>query len=218
MASKTEICNLALSHLGVSKEIANIDTEKSASALACRRFYESARDEIFRDFNWPFATNYIALELIEENPNTDWAFSYRYPSDCTRIRKILSGLRNDSRQSRVSYEIARDDTARLIFTDERDAVIKFTKKTTTESFYPQDFVMALALLLAAYIAPRLTAGDPFKVGERAFNLYLLSKQKAEAGSFNEQQNDENVESEFVRARDVPDSSGGNRQTFNEFIT
>ena len=56
MSSKTVICNLSLSHLGISKEISNIDTERSAAAEACRRWFNLARDETFRDFNWPFAT------------------------------------------------------------------------------------------------------------------------------------------------------------------
>lgn len=201
MASKTEICNLAISHIGISKEIANIETEKSAEAAACRRFYAPAREEAFRDFGHPFATKFVALALIESTPNTDWDYSYRYPSDCERPTKIVGAARNDSRQSRISYIVASDSAGRIIYTDEQNAVLKYTSLITDETVYPQDVVMMLSLLIASYIAARLTRGDPFKMGERAFNLYLRSRAKAEANAFNEQQDDEVVNSEFIRDRE-----------------
>ncbi|MCK5617513.1 hypothetical protein KAR91_87425 [Candidatus Pacearchaeota archaeon] len=201
IAVDTVICNLALGHLGISKEIANVETEKSASAAACRRYLQPSKDETLRDFNWPFATEYVELGLVETSPNSDWAYSYRQPSNCVRIRKILSGIRNDTRQSRVPFEKASDDTGILIFTDEVDACLKYTKNVTDNSLYDQDYIMMLALLLASYIAPRVTSGDPFKMGERAFRLYIDSKTKAEATSLNEQQDEEPPEAESIRARE-----------------
>lgn len=198
--SKTAICNLALSHLGVSKEIGNITTEKSASASACRRFFDDAQDEVFRDFVWPFANKYNTLGLVAENPNNDWAFSYRYPSDCRRLIKILSGVRKDSRQTLVKYEIGIDDSGKLIFTDQGEAVVKYISFVSNISFYPTDFIMALSLLLASYIAPRVTAGDPTKLGERALRNYIRSRAKAEANALNERAEDEPVEAEVIRAR------------------
>jgi len=201
MSSKTEICNLALSHVGVGKEIGNVDTESSASASACRRFYDSSRNETFRDFNWSFATRYITLGLVEETPNTEWLYSYRYPSDCFRIRKILSSVRNDTRQTRIPYMIASDSVGKLIYTDQDDAVIRQTTVIVDVALYTQDYIMMLSLLLASYIAPRVTGGDPFGLGKRAFELYVMSKTKAEATNFNEQQDEETVDSEFIRSRE-----------------
>ena len=202
MPTSTEICNLALSHDGVGKDIADLDTEKSANASACRRFYQPAVDEVFRDFNWPFANNFVALGLVTTSPNTDWGYSYTYPSDCRRIIKILSGVRNDSRESRVSYELAYGSSGTEIFTDRVNAWIKYNQIITDPGRFPPDFVMMLSLLLAAYIAPRVTAGDPFKLGERAFNLYLSSKKKSEANSFNEQQDDKPTEAESISSRET----------------
>src|SRR5688572_11149621 len=110
MASETEIANLALSHLGVGKEIANLETERSQEAVACRRFYDTARDATLRDFSWPFATKIAVLGLIEADPNDEWDYSYRYPSDCLQLRRILSGVRNDTRDSRVPFKLAHDDS------------------------------------------------------------------------------------------------------------
>jgi hypothetical protein len=201
MADKTAICNMALSHLGVSDEINNVDTERSAEAAACRRFFTQCVDEVMRDFNYPFATVYASLGLIESEPNDDWDYSYQYPSDCSRLLKILSGVRNDSRQSRVPYSLANGDTGKIIYTDQVNAVAKYTKIITDVSIFPPDVVSTLSLLLSSYIAPRITSGDPFKLGERAFRLYMMRKATAEANAFNEQQDDEDVDSEFIRSRE-----------------
>ena len=201
MSSNTEIANLALGHIGVSKLIANLDTEQSQEASASRRFYDIALKEVLRDFKWPFATRIEALALIEASPNTEWDYSYRYPSNCIALRRILSGTRNDSRQTRVPYKIAFDASGRIIFSDESTASIEYTYYITDPSYYPSDFIMAFSHKLAALLAPQLTGGDPFKLGEKNEELYMYHLQKASKNAFNEQQDDEEVDSEFIRVRE-----------------
>lgn len=201
MPTPTEIANLALSHLGTGKEIQNLETEKSNEANACRRYYELARDTTLRDFPWSFANKTATLPLVEEDPTDEWAFSYRYPTDCTHMRKILSSQRNDTRQTRVPFEIASDDQGKLIYTDEADAQVKYTAKVTDSERFTPDFTLAFSFRLAAYIAPRITGADPFRMGERAVRLYLFEIRKAEAADVNEQQDEEEPEAEQIRARD-----------------
>ena len=201
MASVALICNLALSHIGIEKEIANLTTEKSPEASTCRRYYDSTRDEVLRDFRWPFATKILALGLLEEDPNSKWAFSYRYPTDCLLAREILSGVMPNTRQSRVPYQIGQDDSGKLIFTNQANAELEYTVMCNDPQIYPPDFVMAFSLRLASYIAPRLTGGDPFKMAERSFQLFNLSKTKAQANASNEEQPQEDPQSEFERARE-----------------
>lgn len=201
MASETEICNLAISHLGIGKEIGNLETERSEEAAACRRFYEICRNTTLRDYNWPFATQFLDLALIEEDPTDEWNYSYGYPSDCVKLRRILSGVRNDDRQSRVPYKLVNDGGTRVIFSDQENATAEYTGLIEDPSLYPDDFVMALSLLLASYIAPRLTGGDPFKVGERALKLYEFNISSAKSTAVNEEQPEELPDSEFIQIRD-----------------
>lgn len=201
MASKTEILNLALGHIGVGKQVADFDTEKTEEALAGRRFFDIVRDEALGDKPWPFLTKSIAAALVEEEPTTEWGYSYRYPSDCKHMRRIFSGIRNDDRQTRAPYRIVRDDSGLLIYTDEVDAFIEYTVSGTDLQFWPQDVTMAISLLLAHYLAPELTTGDPFKLGERAFRLYVVRIESAADKAFNEQQDEETPESEFISGRD-----------------
>ena len=201
MASKVGIVNMALSHLGSGKEIANFTTEKSEEAAAARRFYDTALGFVLRDFPWPFATRYVALGLVEADPVSEWAYSYRYPSDCKYLRKIPSGIRNDYRASRVPYIIASDDTGRLIYTDQQNAEIVYTVGVTNTALYPDDFVLAFSFYLAKLMAKRLTAGDPFKLGDKAMADYLNVLSTAVSRAFHDQQEEEAAEVEFIRERE-----------------
>ena len=99
MSSKTEIANMAISHLGIGKEIANLGIEKSEEAKACRRFYETAKTGVLVDLDWSFATKFVVLNLITAAPSLEWAYSYKYPVDCINMRRILSGTRRDTREN-----------------------------------------------------------------------------------------------------------------------
>jgi hypothetical protein len=201
--SEAEICNLALSHIGVAKEIGNLETDAGAEASACRRFYAITRNQVLRDFAWPFTTKYAALGLVAENPSEidqEWRFVYRYPSDCIKIRRIVSGIRPEPRQARIPFQIARDSVGQIIYTNRENAEAEYTILESDVSRYPDDFVQALSLRLAAYISPRLTGGDPFKVGTRALQLYQFEIARAQATAGNEEQPHEDPNSELERSR------------------
>ena len=94
MATKTEIFNMALGHLAIGKMVANFTAEQSQEARIGRIYYDIALGQVLKDVPWPFATKIAALGLLEEEPNTEWGYSYRYPSDCAHFRRILSGSRS----------------------------------------------------------------------------------------------------------------------------
>lgn len=201
MASNVEICNLALSHLGSGKEISNLETDRSSEALVCRRFFDITVDLVFRGFDWPFATRFVSLGLVETDPTEEWGFSYRYPTDCRRFIRIPSGVRNDSRESRTPYKIMSDSQGRLILTDKEDAQAEYIALLTDPQQWPNDFSMAVSFLLAVYIAPRVTGGDPFGMAKRAEALAEYQRSTAMANSANEQQDDPIPQSEFIRDRE-----------------
>lgn len=199
MASPVQIYNMGLAHLGQTKRIASFD-EQSEEARLGSLVYETCRDTVLEAFNWPFATKLAALALVAEDPNDEWAFSYRYPSDCLKFRKILSGVRNDSRDTRIPFRISKDNAGKLIFVDKEDAQGEWTVKVTDTQLFSPSYTLALSYYIAHIIAPAMTAGDPFKLGERARQLYEIEIQRAAAHAFNEEQPEQHPESEFIRAR------------------
>lgn len=191
---------MAISHLGIGKEIANVDTEQSEEASACRRFFDMARDAALGDLSWGFATKEATLNLIEENPTEEWSYSYRYPVDCINLRRIKSGLRNDTQSSRVAFKLVKDDSGQLIYTDQADAEVEYTVKVTDPSFYTAEFSLALSFMLASYIAPRLTGGDPFKIKQEMLDQYDVEMGKAKKKNMNEETQELQPESELIRVR------------------
>lgn len=207
-ASSTEIANMALSHLGIGKEIANLVTEKSQEAAACKRYYDIALNSTLEAFNWPFARKFAVLALVQDNTaivrdaagSPEWNYYYRLPSDCLNVHRILSGQRNDSRQSRAPFLIVRDDAGLLIYCDEISAEIEYTATSDDPSVYPNDFTKAFTYHLAEMIAPRVTGGDNFQIGERAAKKFMQVIEMAKARALNSEQVPLEVESEFIRAR------------------
>ena len=200
MASKTDIANMAISHLGIGKEIANLETEQSQEAGACRRFYDLSREAMLTEHDWTFATRFATLALVEAAPTDEWAYSYRYPSKCLKIRRIISGMRQDTLNSEIPYKIVEDAIGYLVYTDEETAEVEYTYDVTDTSFFKANFAFALSFRLAAYVAPRITAGDPFKMKQEMLGQYQLELGTALAKDLNTGVLDKAPESEFIKAR------------------
>lgn len=200
MSYNTEAANLALSHLGSGKTISDLETEQTAEAKAIRAFYSIVFKMVLRDYPWPFATKISSLALIKTNPNTEWGYSYQYPSDCEYARRILGVSRNESNEERVPYKIFNVDSGRAIFTDIENAALEYTMMVEDFTKIPSDFIMAFSFKLAYYIAPQITAGDPMKMGDRARVNYELELSNAKSAAFNEEQQDVPPQSELVRMR------------------
>lgn len=202
MTSVADICNMALSHLGVSDQITDLDTETSKEALACRLFYATSRDEVLRAFPWPFATIIEDLALVEAEPNggAEWAYSYRYPAACLELRRLLSGARTDSQESKVPMRVIRDDAGRLVLTDLEDAQIEYTQQVDdTEQFDPM-FVSALSYLLASKIAPRVCGTDQTKLRDGALRLYAWAVGMAQDAAAREDVDDLPPDASMITAR------------------
>jgi len=200
MASKTELANMAISHLGIGKEIANLDTEVSQEAQACRRYFDATIEAVLSDYDWPFASKEVVLNLIVANPTLEWDFSYRYPTDCIRLRRIKSGIRQDTSSSRVPFKIMYDPTGKILYTDKENAEVEYTLRLTDPTVFTAEFSIAFSFRLAAYIAPRLTGGDPFKMKNEMLQQYFLELGNAKSRSMNEERSDPPGDSEFITAR------------------
>lgn len=195
MASEVEICNMALGLVGVSQTITSLD-ESSNEARQCKRFFAPDRDVVLRDFPWPFAKRYESLGLIAENPNDEWGYSYRYPSDCLRAIAIVTGTRNDPNPP--AFTLANDNTGILIYTDQKDAVLRYTYRYTNTDFLDPSFTLSLAWLIGSHVGIPL-ARSP-KLVDRALKNYTARILLTQAIGLNEEQADKEPESEIIRSR------------------
>lgn len=186
ISSKTDAANLALGNLGVSKEIANIDSENSAEAIACRRFFDTAVGAVLRDFDWPFARTSATLSLVASDPTVEWDYSYTYPTDCVNFHRIMSGTRTDDQDSRVPHAIYYGASGKLIYTDMEDAVGVYTKLVNSPSLWDEDFSVAFSYRLAAYIAPKVTGDNPYRLRKEMLEAYTYELGKAQGNAMKEE--------------------------------
>jgi hypothetical protein len=61
--SEVEICNLALSHLGVA-DIRSIEHLETNNEKICARFYDITRTSLLKDCTFSFATAQAILDLF----------------------------------------------------------------------------------------------------------------------------------------------------------
>jgi len=192
------ICNIALSRIGVSKVIEDLE-EDSTEADVCETHYDAVRDAVLADFPWPFATRYATLALDEAADDQEWApewgYSYRYPTDCLRVLRIVAA---SNRRSNIPYAIGSDEDGLLIFTDEAEPVIVYTHRNEDPTQYPPAFVSAFAWRLAEEIAMTLAVSEALRA--RAEERYVRALTQAQANAFNEERSDDNPADEFIQAR------------------
>lgn len=77
------ICNRALQKVG-AEPISDID-EDTASARACKTYYEDVRDSLLRSYFWSFAGTRVALAPDLTAPAFGRTYAYTLPSDCLAI-------------------------------------------------------------------------------------------------------------------------------------
>lgn len=201
-SSKVEIWNMALGHIGISHEI-ETETERSAERAACSRFYDNARQEVLRDFPWPFATELADLTLVDTAPDVpdNWGYSYTYPTAALRFHRIVPATSpNTIWNPQIPMRVVRSGGAKLILTNQVDAVGEYTIDVTSVAEFPPDFVEALSLLLARLIAPRLMDGDPAGLAKQALELYDWRRRTAQVNAVSEDEDDTTDTSSFERAR------------------
>lgn len=197
--SDTDICNQALGNIGISDFIESL-TEESNEAEKCNLYYESVRDRLLRQFNWPFAKVQAALVLSDQTV-TGWAYAYVYPVDCINARKIVnSTARTPNRQQKIPFKVFNNPTSagRLICTDQADAVLEYTVQVTDPTLFDPVFNETFGWCLSDKIA------GPLKVDAKFVTLAAQKSQYwlRECGglALDEEEDDEPGESQFVEAR------------------
>ena len=198
MSSDVEICNIALSRVAYTQPIVSF-TERSKAAELCRVFYSSLREQVLQAFPWPFAESIVALADIG-SPAPGWAFRYRYPADCLKVRDIVQpgwrrALRSDQQ---TPFALGYDSGGWVIHTDQPEAACRFTFKVEDSTFFDAQFADALSWRLAMELALPLSSKPDLQ--QFATQQFRQALTVAEGSAFQESQDDPEPESEFITVR------------------
>lgn len=167
MASVVQICNMALSHIGSEARVSSISPpDGSVEAGHCATFYDTARTELLEPGNWNFALKRAALAQTT-NLSTAWAYAYVKPSDCQRALRVLRPNVTVTvfNQDSVSAHIDDSDSAafevegEVIYSNEPDAVLLYTRDVIDTAKFPATFTSALSYLLASYLSGVVVKGN-----------------------------------------------------------
>lgn len=167
LAANVAVVNRALIRIG-AQTIANLDTEQSREAEAARVIFEPELRATLRDFPWAFATAYNSAPTLaggsDATPiNDDWQYSYRYPTDCVFVRRIVSETRRAFDPDPEKFRVGNDATGLVFFANRKDPTIEYTARIPCVVGRSDDlFKDAFAWRLAACLAPSLAHIDPAK--------------------------------------------------------
>src|SRR5579871_2605468 len=175
MSTKIDVINMAYAHIGKGTFIAS-ESDTSVEAKIANLFFVTALKARLRSFNWPFARKFANLNLIQDNSlnnssgpaviQPEWLYWYQWPSDCVAARRILSGTRNDTNESRVPFWVTGTSKGRQIRTDQPSAILEYTFYVDTLGLADEDFCLCVSYDLALLLLSKVTAGDPLKIRDR----------------------------------------------------
>lgn len=163
MASAVDIANIALSHIGADAVVTSLSPpDGSVEAGHCARFLPIARQAALVGANWSFARKRVVLATLT-NDSSSWAYKYQVPSDCLRARKILAldDVDDPERNGAIF-----DKFGDALYTNQYQATLLYTTDVTDTTKYPADFVTALGMLLASYVAgPLIKGAEGMRIGK-----------------------------------------------------
>jgi hypothetical protein len=161
MASETDICNLALQHLGESQINSILDTGDKVSRT-CAVNYGQARDEALQTAPWSCAKKQAALSKLADEPLYKWSAAYQLPSDFIRLVEIAgcnawSQSEYFDRMGSKLY-LGRGDWDGT--EEDADTVnIEYIFRQSDTTVFDPLLVECLALILAMKMARTLTGSD-----------------------------------------------------------
>ena len=206
MASKVDICNMAVSHVGDRATIASIDPpDGTPQAMHCAVWYNIARRSLLEMHNWSFAMTRVTPAQLE-CPWPEWDYAYQVPNDSIQVVAVLpTGATNDYSESAAiqgtypigyvydqsvvatfytpqPYAIEKVGDVIVVYTDVADAVIRYTQDITDTTLFSALFTECLSYRLGALIAGPILKGDTGRAESKRLMQMLMELLKTAAES------------------------------------
>lgn len=156
--NRTDICNMALSF--ISRQRIDDLNDDSEEAKHCTIYYEHTRKRLLKLYSWGFARRIQQLALRTETA-PGWDYCYGYPSQCLGVQFVFdeqhAKIRETMRQEWQVMTLTGND--RVIATNVEDAYAEFIQDVVDTDEFSEEFIEALARMLAANLAAPLTGSS-----------------------------------------------------------
>ena len=211
MATKLDIINFALSHLG-NAPVTSL-TSNGSSVVQGNLWIDQSRQELLLAYPWIFATKRARLNektlnaFLRRQYLSDWLYAFNYPSDCLFMQYLISpSTTNEAYQkTELPFTIEQNplelpgENERIILTNETEIAAVYTLDFDVYAQLPPHFVQPLSILLASHMAFPLTSSIEMK--NALTRMYLQSLITYTAQDANQIKNKQPQESEIIRARE-----------------
>lgn len=178
MATKVDICNLALSYLAVA-DIRSADlSDQTPQARQCAHWYPFAVRRLHEEDDWAFATKRTKLA-----PLAGVKHGFALPSSCVRTVRLDS-----ADQQCLPYGIeAISETSRALICDAAgELTLWYVSDVQNAAFFPAYFIEPLWILLASMlIGPLKRSDSSTKTVTSLLQLYQASLSRAKAANARE---------------------------------
>lgn len=217
MFSKTDIYNLALGALLLTKRISDNNTDTSQENQTLNVHWPMALEQTLTDLDLDCTAQRQPLALVATNPQAGWNYAYKYPANCILLRRLIDpcrfqsdgfynryedGIRPDTRYTQVPRQTGTYLGNKVIFCNLDQAYVEYIAIDISLNLLSASAVLALAYKLAQLAAPLITGKGAAALRTEILNGYKLVK--AEAQELDRQENatfQKDWEmSDFVRAR------------------
>jgi hypothetical protein len=203
--TETQICNMALSRLGIKQYIAS-RSAGGVEADACDLYYDTTRDKLLESFDWPFARKRVTLSETLNTAPDEWDYEYTYPSGCLRPIMIPDGqvtsVKHDTvsqRGDKIPFEINNVSDVRVIHCDVEEAELIYIAQITDTTLFSEHFGHAFGWALAEELSWVLPVKQ--SLAERAITQAAKTKQDAIAHMLNSQQAGTQPDSVLISGRE-----------------
>ncbi len=147
--TQSEICNMALSNLGLANNVTNIDDPESQTEKIFAQYYQLVLNKVLKRERPQFA---IYDETVPPIEFADGTFHYMVPSYALEVLRI-----NGQTQG---WTVEHGEIIFLDWLPKNDALenieIKYVRALTDTGLFPEEFVELLSWELAGYCCGRLT--------------------------------------------------------------
>ena len=169
--TSTTVVNMALELIGTQTQITSL-TDGSSEANAASVVYAPVVQLMLRELDPDFARRTAALALSGAAvPVIPWASEYTYPADCVRLRQVrppasgagaLADPNNPAPiRSSVAFDSISGSGAKVILTNQANAIAVYTSSSVTEAQWDSVFTEAVVRRLANPLAMALSGRPDF---------------------------------------------------------
>lgn len=202
--SKTQIYNLALSALKLSRRISDAETETNSNEVkTLNELWSTAFVGTLQELNIDSISETVKLELIETlDDDGPWTYVYKYPSRCAFLKRITTNYRVDNSCTHENKKIAQRNGEKVIYCNREQASADIIPKDINLDDIHPSIALAIAHNLAYLSAPLITGKGAARLQREIFQQYQFSLGRAIDLDAMENENRDQPwqRSEFVAAR------------------